>query len=113
MVFLCAERRAKDDGASSVASSPAAAGNGSGSTAQSAGALLSARPGGMAHTLDQVDKARKMVGVDDQGLDLPGIAVIGGQSAGKSSVVELLSGISLPRCGFFLQFTSIQWPLPV
>ncbi len=108
MMFLYAEMRAKDDGASSVASSPAAAGkNGSGSTAQSAGALLSARPGGMAHTLDQVDKARKMVGVDDQDLDLPGIAVIGGQSAGKSSVVELLSGISLPRRGFYLQFTCI------
>ncbi len=91
-----------DDGASSVASSPAAAGkNGSGSTAQSAGALLSARPAAWHTPWTRWTRHGRW-------LDLPGIAVIGGQSAGKSSVVELLSGISLPRCGFFLQFTSIQ-----
>ncbi len=38
-----------------------------------------------------------MVSIHDQDLDLPEIAVNGGQSAGMSRVVELLSGISLTR----------------
>jgi ABC-type branched-subunit amino acid transport system ATPase component len=33
----------------------------------------------------------------DVDLDIPAIAVIGWQSAGKSSLIEAISGITLPR----------------
>ena len=33
----------------------------------------------------------------DVDLDIPAIAVMGGQSAGKSSLIEAISGITLPR----------------
>lgn len=75
---------------------------------QASGALLAKPPGGLAHTLDQVDHVRKLLGVDNRDFDLPGIAVIGGQSAGKSSVVELLSGVSLPRRALLVQHTLLN-----
>lgn len=45
--------------------------------------------------IDLVDKLRSL-GVEKD-LNLPAIAVIGDQSSGKSSVLEALSGVALPR----------------
>lgn len=92
----------------SSAASAATGIGGSGFTADSAapeysaGALLSSKPGGIAHCLDQLEHRAGPQAAGHQqpslkDLDLPGIAVIGGQNAGKSSVAELLSGISPPR----------------
>lgn len=47
--------------------------------------------------LDAIDKVRHhLTGVD---IELPAIVVVGDQSSGKSSVLESLSGIALPRGG--------------
>jgi GTP-binding protein EngB required for normal cell division len=45
--------------------------------------------------IDLIDKLRAL-GVE-QDIHLPTIAVVGDQSAGKSSVLEALSGVQLPR----------------
>ena len=49
------------------------------------------------HTINQLQDVLTTTGVD-LGLDLPQIAVVGGQSAGKSSVLECFVGKDfLPR----------------
>ena len=47
------------------------------------------------HFLDANDRLREIL--DGELIRLPTIAVIGSQSAGKSSILERLSGIDLPR----------------
>ena len=47
--------------------------------------------------LDANDKLREVL--DGEEIRLPTIAVIGGQSAGKSSILERISNVDLPRGG--------------
>lgn len=49
--------------------------------------------GGMRRMVDLVNRLRAS-GIEDLGLPLPRIAVVGNQSAGKSSLIEAISGVS-------------------
>ncbi|KAF8420218.1 P-loop containing nucleoside triphosphate hydrolase protein [Tirmania nivea] len=52
--------------------------------------------GGMRKMVELVNKLRA-AGIEGLGLGLPRIAVVGNQSAGKSSLIEAISGIKVPR----------------
>lgn len=54
---------------------------------------LSVLGGGMRELVDLVNRLRAS-GIEDLGLPLPRIAVVGNQSAGKSSLIEAISGVS-------------------
>lgn len=58
-------------------------------------ALTSAQEESLIPKLDALEEIRALGG--DSGISVPGIVVAGNQSVGKSSVIESLCGISLPR----------------
>ena len=47
--------------------------------------------------LNVLDEIRNMAGDNDGSIKIPTVAVVGDQSHGKSSLMELISGIDLPR----------------
>ena len=68
---------------------------------QSAGHMCSAFAAGLRPRLDAIDRIRGLLsdvtGDSLYGIDLPSIVVVGDQNSGKSSVLESLSGVALPR----------------
>jgi interferon-induced GTP-binding protein Mx1 len=53
--------------------------------------------------LNLFDEIRSILGDSESSIELPSLAVIGNQSSGKSTVLERISGLSLPR-GHFCNF---------
>ena len=47
--------------------------------------------------LDTLDEIRNLIGNNDNDVKIPTVVVIGDQSHGKSSLMELISGVDLPR----------------
>lgn len=58
-------------------------------------------------TLNFIDKWKTQLGRTSD-IQLPGIVVIGDQSTGKSSVLEAISGVELPRGTVSLYVASVQ-----
>eukprot|EP01084_Bolivina_argentea_P279218 477336_1 len=47
--------------------------------------------------LNTLDEIRNLIGNNDEDIKIPTVVVIGDQSHGKSSLMELISGVDLPR----------------
>lgn len=47
--------------------------------------------------LDTCDDLRRILGRTEKNIQLPSITVVGNQSAGKSSVIERITGCQLPK----------------
>ena len=63
-------------------------------TPPSSGTALDTLGGGMRKMVELVNKLRA-AGIEGLGLGLPRIAVVGNQSAGKSSLIEAISGVNV------------------
>ena len=73
------------------------------------GSMQAAFGAGIRPKLDAIDKVRPHLnGVD---IELPAIVVVGDQSSGKSSVLESISGIALPRGGNLVTRCPLQLSL--
>lgn len=58
--------------------------------------LFDALAASLVPKLDALEEIRALLG-SDASISVPGVVVAGNQSAGKSSVIESLCGIKLPR----------------
>ncbi|CAF5032588.1 unnamed protein product, partial [Rotaria magnacalcarata] len=47
--------------------------------------------------MDKIDQARSLLSSNDDGITLPNVVVVGDQSSGKSTLLEALSLVELPK----------------